>query len=128
MLSKGKPALQKKSAKNFLTQSQKIKKPNLNSSDSSDASLEFVDYNDSPDAQRMKVDLDKHGYDSESEQVVVGEELFTELCDAWLKVHGNKVLIEALKKHKSIIQDAVVVAIASQNYTNKKTEVSDLKK
>lgn len=42
-------------------------------------------------------------------EVIVGEDLFMEMCDAWLETHGAKVLETVLKKHKNLIQEAVVM-------------------
>lgn len=41
-------------------------------------------------------------YASDEGEIMVGEELFTELCDAWLKTHGSRVLKKVLQDWEKI--------------------------
>lgn len=117
---------QKKTASNNLRKSSitKSNKGTVHISDSSsdDAPLEFVDMNSpsSYDGQKIIVDADRNDQD----EVIVGEDLFMEMCDAWLQTHGNEALIKALTKNKAIIQDAVVVAIKTNKIPNVQVQTS----
>lgn len=116
---------QKKTASNNLRKSQKFKSDHGTislSDDSSDAPLEFDirDEWESGKAQKIIVDAERN----DADEVIVGEDLFMEMCDAWLTVHGNDAIIKALTKNKTIIQDAVVVAIKTNKIPNIQVQTS----
>jgi len=79
-------------------------------SGSDDAPLEFdfgAGSNKSGKSNRVEVDADSN----QEGEVIVGEDLFMEMCDAWISVHGHEAIVKALAKNKQLIQDAVVVAV-----------------
>lgn len=90
----------------------------ISESDSEDAALEYdfgVGASHSSDSQRVCVDAPSN----DDGDVIVGEDLFMQMCDAWLQTHGNEAIIKALQKHKQLIQDAVVVAIKTNKVNTK---------
>lgn len=63
-----------------------------------DSGSPFNSESSQDDGMRLSNREEVEAFSSTEGEIQVGEELFTELCDAWLKTHGSRVL-------KKILQD-----------------------
>lgn len=70
-------------------------------SDDSEEEAQTYSYSSSDDKKPKDQKMDSvFDIEDGDDVITVGEELFTEICDAWLNVHGSQVMEKILAKKK----------------------------